>query len=635
MWSFTLVVPTLLILLIIMIFFFSLPRLPIIRNRVFVEMILAETLTIVTDIASSYADNHYYAVDLWLLNILNMLYFMAFFTRSVVMFRFTVGVLGVTVGASEMVKQILRIPYYFCMLTAFLSLFMRLIYYVDETGYHSAELYNLLYYCGYFYVFMSFFAVTRYMKRLSRRRERYSMFLYNLIILAGLVVRSLFPTYLLMDTFVLMAIIVVYLAFENPEYYLELKSSVFNSRALREYLEEHLGHLNHKCLGIVIHKYHDMRDIFGAAQTDAGLNMIGRYLVQVFPKGKIFYYRKGRFVILADRDTNYEDLINTLNERFKRSWKSKEADLFLDIGMAVIELSNRVESADVILNTISKALLTADVTDSDVPVDIREKELHQTEKEMMIKRSLESAIENNSIELFLQPLIDASNGKLVGAEALCRIRDQKGKIIPPASFITIAENSGRINELGEQVFEKTCKFIKETDLDSMGVEWINVNLSPVQFLRKDLADRYAAIIEKYGINPDKIHLEITEESMIDDNFLKKQIQAFGDKGFKFVLDDYGTGYSNLSRLKKCPFINIKLDMSIVWDYFNEPDDILPTMIQAFKQMGFGITSEGVEDDEMAKVMKKIGCDYLQGYFYSKPVPLDEFVKMYSEKRAGA
>ena len=169
----------------------------------------------------------------------------------------------------------------------------------------------------------------------------------------------------------------------------------------------------------------------------------------------------------------------------------------------------------------------------------------------------------------------------------------------------------------------------------MGVEWINVNLSPVQFLRKDLADRYAAIIEKYGINPDKIHLEITEESMIDDNFLKKQIQAFGDKGFKFVLDDYGTGYSNLSRLKKCPFINIKLDMSIVWDYFNEPDDILPTMIQAFKQMGFGITSEGVEDDEMAKVMKKIGCDYLQGYFYSKPVPLDEFVKMYSEKRAGA
>ncbi len=125
-----------------------------------------------------------------------------------------------------------------------------------------------------------------------------------------------------------------------------------------------------------------------------------------------------------------------------------------------------------------------------------------------------------------------------------------------------------------------------------------------------------------------IHLEITEESMIYEYFLNRQIRVLAEKGFKFVLDDYGTGYSNLARLKKCPFINIKIDMSIVWDYCKEPDYILPTMIQAFKHMGFGITSEGVENDNMAETMKNIGCDLLQGYLYSKPLPVEEFVKQY-------
>ena len=119
--------------------------------------------------------------------------------------------------------------------------------------------------------------------------------------------------------------------------------------------------------------------------------------------------------------------------------------------------------------------------------------------------------------------------------------------------------------------------------------------------------------------------------MIDDNFLQKQVKAMESKGFKFVLDDYGTGYSNIARLKKCPFINIKLDMALVWDYYKEPDVILPSMIDAFKKMNFGITSEGIEDESMAEEMKKLGCDYLQGFHYSKPIPMDEFVEKYSKQ----
>lgn len=248
-----------------------------------------------------------------------------------------------------------------------------------------------------------------------------------------------------------------------------------------------------------------------------------------------------------------------------------------------------------------------------------------------IKRAVEIAVEKNSVELFLQPVIDAQTHKLIGAEALARIRDEAGEIIPPFQFIPIAEKNGRINVLGEQMFEKTCKFISEHDIEGMGLRWINVNLSPIQFLRRDLKDRFSAILQKYKIPSGKIHLEITEESMIDFDLLQKQMQVMQESGFQFVLDDYGRGYSNVARMKKCPFINIKLDMEFVWDYFKCKDKILPTLVQTIKQMDFTVTAEGIENLDMAKVMKEIGCDYLQGFCFSKPIPAAEFLEIYGKK----
>jgi EAL domain-containing protein (putative c-di-GMP-specific phosphodiesterase class I) len=145
----------------------------------------------------------------------------------------------------------------------------------------------------------------------------------------------------------------------------------------------------------------------------------------------------------------------------------------------------------------------------------------------------------------------------------------------------------------------------------------------------DLNERFTSILKKFKIPARMVHLEITEESMIDYALLQKQIQAMKKSGFQFVLDDYGSGYSNVTRLKRCPFVNVKLDMEVVWDYFREQDKILPTLVQTFKQMNFTVTAEGIENEDMAEAMKKIGCDYLQGFYFAKPLPADEFLIKYS------
>ena len=107
----------------------------------------------------------------------------------------------------------------------------------------------------------------------------------------------------------------------------------------------------------------------------------------------------------------------------------------------------------------------------------------------------------------------------------------------------------------------------------------------------------------------------------------EQIDDLRSAGFPFVLDDYGSGYSNLTRVKHYPFIDIKLDMEVVWDYFKTRDSLLPHVVTAFKELGFTVTAEGIETREMAEILKGIGCDYLQGYYFSRPVPMSEFLVM--------
>jgi EAL domain-containing protein (putative c-di-GMP-specific phosphodiesterase class I) len=135
---------------------------------------------------------------------------------------------------------------------------------------------------------------------------------------------------------------------------------------------------------------------------------------------------------------------------------------------------------------------------------------------------------------------------------------------------------------------------------------------------------------EYAVPAHAVHLEITEESMVDYSLLKSQVDALRSEGFEFALDDYGSGYSNLTRVRRYPFKHIKIDMAVVTDYCTQRDQLLPTLIQVFKQMNYTITAEGIETLEMADALTSIGCDYLQGFYFSRPIPFDEFLEKYAD-----
>ena len=523
------------------------------------------------------------------------------------------------------------LPFIAINIVVFSNLFVDSIFCISDTGeYSKGPLYNLIYVFAFYYIAACIFFTITNRKRLSRA-EFIPVIAYNLVLCTGYIMRIIFPTYLLMNFFTLITIIVIYLSFENPALFTEEKSGAFNKKALLYLLREIKSDCRPLILGFTIHNYNELREIYSYTQTDKGLSLIGNYLKQTFPKLLPFYLHDGRFVLIG-KNIEEMDLVHAyIQQRFEAPWKTDDdIDMLLEVTFTKVKPELLSCDRSMLFNAILATLAELDpVNSTHQYIDFDD--ITKLEVNLHIKRAVEIAVEQNSIELFLQPVIDAKTHKLIGAESLARLRDPNGDYIPPQQFIPIAEKNGRINELGEQMFEKTCKFIKEHDIEAMGLSWINVNLSPIQFMRRDLEKRFTAILKKYNISPDKIHLEITEESMIDFDLLHNLMYKMKKSGFLFVLDDYGRGYSNVARMKKCPFINVKLDMEFVWDYFKEKDKILPTLVETIKQMGFTVTAEGIESLEMADAMKDIGCDFLQGFIFSKPIPAEEFAGIYGKK----
>ncbi len=583
-----------------------------------------------SDIVSSGMDSAYTEYPLVLVNIANIVYFVSFYSRGYLFYSFTATMVKVFDNNNAWIKQLTKIPLYISCLMAFTSGYTRWIFYIGEDGYHNGPFYNILYFCFYYYIFVSLTIFVLRFKRLRNNRERLSILSYNIILLAGIIVRMMFPRYLLMDTFCLLAIIIIYLSFENPDFYLDDRNGIFNGNALREYLDENKGLDNYTLMAFALRNYKEIREVYGINQMNHGCDMIARFLIGNFDKYLCFNYRSGRFFIIGDRKMDYDMIYEKLEDRFSRSWVDDSAELYLSAAYVVTEPEVSSIDSDTIINGVIETLDKASSVESSDIFYVTRNLLSERKKEIEVKRNLEYAIEHDQVEVFLQPIISSSTGKIVGAEALARLRNKNGKLIPPDEFIKVAESNGRINDLGKQVFAKTCKFIKEHDLAGNGISWVNVNLSPIQFMNPNLAECYSEVVKELNIDPAQIHIEITEAAMVDDVQLKEQIERMSEHGFKFVLDDYGSGYSNLAMLKKCPFICIKLDMSLVWDYCKAPDEILPTMIQAFKHMNFEVTSEGIEDENMAKLMEDIGCEYLQGFYYSEPVSMSVFASRYLE-----
>ncbi len=253
-----------------------------------------------------------------------------------------------------------------------------------------------------------------------------------------------------------------------------------------------------------------------------------------------------------------------------------------------------------------------------------------------IENRLRAAIKQNEFELFFQPQVDISTGAIVSAEVLIRWRRKEGGYIMPEKFIHIAETSGLILPMSEWIIEASIIQMlewknRENPLD---IGHIAINISAIHFAQTDFVQQIKAIIEKHGINPKHLELELTEGVALYN--IEETIQKIEDLkklGLTFALDDFGTGYSSLAYLKRLPIDYVKIDQSFVRDMMNDNDDkmITDTIVSVAKNFKLKVIAEGVENIEQLEHLRSIECNIYQGFLHSKPVSAKEFEALFIEK----
>ena len=249
-------------------------------------------------------------------------------------------------------------------------------------------------------------------------------------------------------------------------------------------------------------------------------------------------------------------------------------------------------------------------------------------KNQQILENMEEAITKHQFQVWYQPKHDIQSGKLVGAEALVRWIHPKYGFMSPADFVPIFEENGFISHMDCYVWEQACAAIHRWQQSGLHTVPISLNISRKDFIHFHSEDMLVSLVDKYKLKPDDIHIEITESAYIDNpEIVIKNVNSLHDKGFIVELDDFGTGYSSLSMFGHMDIDVVKLDMSFIRQKQNESNDrMMQYIIDMCKHMDLRVLSEGVETEEQRQRLISMGCDYVQGYYYSKPLPEPEFVE---------
>lgn len=478
------------------------------------------------------------------------------------------------------------------------------------------------------YLADSLYYTIAYRNRTTRQRRESVWFLLGAWTLTA-VIQMMHNELLLVGFAMAVAMVFMYMKLENPENNLDKITDSFNSYAYFSYLQKLTG--MDKDFSMVTLSIEGMRFInenFGIRNGNVVLKQIADYLTEI--KGsKVFRTSESEFILIFEDSLLVEDATERILRRFEEPWNIKEVNFNLQVYITYLPSRYIVNSADEITEVLHYFMVECKKRGKGTIVRIDETEIEKKRKVGDAERALRWALENDKVQIYYQPIYSIKDGNFNSLEALVRIVDKNNNFMMPDIFIPIAEQNGLILELGMAVFTQVCRFMKTAHLEEHGIEYVEVNLSVIQCMQDDLSKQLLDVMALYDIEPYKINFEITETAAANsESTLLHNMKELLKVGSSFSLDDYGSGYSNLSYVVGLPFHIIKLDKNMVWSYFtSEKAEIaMKYAISMVREIGMKTVAEGVETKEQYSVMKELGVDYIQGFYFSRPLPQREVIE---------
>lgn len=496
------------------------------------------------------------------------------------------------------------------------------IYHQEHIVYCAGPAVNIDYAFASLFIISSIFTMLYFRNHiLPRRLFAFSVWMV-IWVLAEVI--QFFDRQLLLSGFAAaLGVLILFVLLENPESHLNKELGCFNTHALMIYLREHFdAERPFSALGIL--KENIRKD---------ELKQIRAFITTWHKEKDVFIFKDldSEFVIITHDMGLYAKLRETI-----RKQQGQANGIFKDAILISTANGLAVRSEQDIAGIIHHyATKIQNSTQSDY-MEINEYNIQDYFKQNEIKQDITNALIEDRVEAFFQPIYSTKKKKFTTAEALMRIRQENGTLLPPNLFIPVAESTGLIMPLGERIFEKVCRFLKESNIRELGIEYIEINLSIVQCEQDDLAERLIQIMKQYEIPASWINLEITESATYNSKRkVLKNISKLRDHGIEFSLDDFGKGQSNLMYMVEMPVSIVKLDMDLSKAYFSIPKakNVVDSVAEMAHGMGLKLVAEGIETKEELEGIVEPGIDYIQGFYFSKPLPEAEFLEFIAEKNA--
>lgn len=476
-------------------------------------------------------------------------------------------------------------------------------------------------------ILVTLFYVTRSKNGMNPRRSRAIRIWMGIWLLSAVI--QLFNSELLLVGFAsAIGIEILFFELENPEGNIDRKSGLFNAGAFNDFMRYRFNGNETNCIMLISLEDANANDV--DEMDDVMLEVAG--FIKRISEAKKFKTDEKEYTLVFDNRENLDRAYAMIDARFQKEWleeKNNMAPIMLSPYYVLVPSGKVAKNVDEMLGILKyfKAHSMDNPESHIVVVDDNNVAKKRAREEMIA--TLVSAMKEDRVEVFFQPIYSTHEKKFVSAEALVRIRKKDGSVIPPGLFIPIAEETGLIGKLGELVFEQTCKFIKNNKPEQYGLEYIEVNLSVVQCENRSLTKMYIDIMDEYKVDPAFINLEITESaSIIMKKTLLENMKVLIDYGVSFSLDDFGNGESNLNYIVDMPVRIVKFDRDMTQAYFeNEKAKyVLQAATDMIQGLKLKVVAEGVETADQLKELERLGIDYIQGYYFSKPIEAAQFIE---------
>ncbi len=412
-----------------------------------------------------------------------------------------------------------------------------------------------------------------------------------------------------------------------------------NRRFFRDHLNLAMAHAQkeHKEIAIYMTDLDDFKkvnDSFGHDVGDELLVNIAQRLRDVLGDSDVVSRMGGdEFMILLgdiEDPTRLDTVSQRLLEALHTSASSGHHKVQVTGSIGIAIYPSDADNAEALLRYADMALYNAKGSGGNQVAYYSQELDAKIRKKVRMEQKLRLALEADALDVYIQPQYEAKTRSIFWGEALVRWIDEEDGFIPPDVFIPLAEDTGLIFQLGDFVTERVIRLLAESgdQLQLLGLRGISINLSAKQFFDPTIVDRIAQCFERYQVSPSLVEFELTETTVMDDvDGAIRVMEGLRALGCQLSIDDFGTGYSSLAYLKRFPLTSLKIDRSFIRDIPADQNDveISCAIIALAHTLGLAVVAEGVETDEQAIFLADTGCEYLQGYFLDRPMPISDLL----------